>query len=143
VATCGRVLVRTRVTVVTLVAGIATAGCGGDGLSAEDFAERFQERTGITLDLQEAHEGEDHADEEEVFLEPARLTPADVARYGRFTLVFWPESPLVDGVWNRDYRGWAYQTTYGDVSLLWHAGRDRARDARWRRLDGVVRRLVG
>lgn len=129
--------------------GLMLVACGGaPPLTAESIGERFQEATGIPLELQEAHaeekgrhKGEKGHEEGEVFLEPKRLTRADRAKYGRFTLVFWPENPLVDDVWNHDFRGWTYQTTYGDVALLWRAGRERRTDARWRELDAVVRRI--
>lgn len=127
---------------------LAAAACGGgDGLTAELLAKRFREATGVVLELQSAHGDEEHQeeadDEGEVFLEPAQLTPARARRYGRFTLVFWPgDNPLVNGVWNRDFRGWTYQTTYGEVALLWRAGRERLRDERWRRLDALVRSIA-
>jgi hypothetical protein len=126
------------------------AGCGGqEPLTPERVADRFREETGIVLELQAGHAEEEGHEEKgpeegETFLEPKRLTRADVARYGRFTLVFWPgKNPLVHGAWNHDFRGWTHQSTHGSVTLLWRAGRTRRLDARWRTLDALVGEISG
>lgn len=74
-----------------------------------------------------------------IFQIPVR-TPEAGSRSLLELLDFAPLQPDRRGIrWFSEGRDWVALSAYGDVALIWRAGHTREVDARWRRLDRILR----
>ncbi len=119
--------------------------------STDEVSEYFKERTGDSLTFN-THYSTSFVEVLDIADTLGELSARMESKYGSFQIyVLTPaaeraidhyvrelENKGVDVSWRRRGGSWYAARGYGDIAVLWKAGRTRHTDARWQRIDEVL-----